>query len=570
LIAVLLTAVAVAIAAPSSGTSVESSLTVREKRADRVIEAFVDPFDREVDIGVVLRIVVRDEKRGKRLLPGKPKLRVLREYELGGVLDTQEKRLVRRSEDPAIWYASQDQERVLFYKGRKSKIVRGSEGAGKSRLCAMQHYLWWLELLGEGREVGQTAPTKHRLKHVRGAMFELFPTSWFRYVKSDLLMTFADGHAVQFVSAKIVSEAQGSPLQGYNFSRAGGDELQDHAVSVTDDLEARGRTAEQGFQQQLYTCTASPKSAFRNLKARKLASGDWEEFTLLIADSPFIWPEFLERMKRVMTLREYERRFLAIEHSPERMLYHCWSKENLRPIPRGAIKVTSRVVQAKTGDPRHAMLAGHDPGASKAATVWLDAYKLPGVPGWSWWARRELFTLHATTEAHARDVLAITRREFGLNYPRTGQLHVRAHPFGQAEEDPSEDLYRIFRRVGLDTRAAQYKKASTRGTGGRGTGLIKKNDRFEMMNRLLCDASGLRRFFVDVDDQKQPRCPKLVEAFEQMERDELGQGETEDKDEHDMSDLPAAAGYGLWPWEKESVVVQREGIADQLREARAA
>jgi hypothetical protein len=46
-----------------------------------------------------------------------------------------------------------------------------------------------------------------------------------------------------------------------------------------------------------------------------------------------------------------------------------------------------------------------------------------------------------------------------------------------------------------------------------------------------------------------------------MERDEKGRAEHEEKHvRHDKSDLPAALGYGLHPFEKESATALRSDI----------
>jgi hypothetical protein len=562
--AVIAIAIAGALFAPPARFAMETDLTVAEKRAERELARLVSPFDREVDIGVRLHVVVRDPN-GEQLMPGKPCMRILRTYELGGILNTVEEppRITGPSRDPVTWYCSEDQERVLFYDGPSSIVVRGSEGAGKSSLLAMVHYRWWLDLLGEGREVGQTAPTKARLKHVRLAMFQLYPTSWFDYTKNEQLMTFADGHRVQFVSAKIVSESQGSPLQGFTFSRGALDELQDHEPSVTDDLEARGRGAEGGIYQSIATCTASYKPAFRNLLARKYASGDWIEVLLLIANSPFVDPAFLERMKRVMTDREFRRRFFAENLPPEKLVYFNFSRErNLRKIPKNARHITSHVLRTRTNNPRHGLLAGHDPGRAKAGTVYLDAYEIRGIGEPVWWIRGEILHEHKTTEQAGYEILRGARR-FHCNVRDDSPIvHVRAHPFGQSETKPGEDVYRILRRCGLDVRAAQQKVTRKAGAGlvSTGTGLILREDRVEMVNTLFLDAMGRTRLYVEEITQAQPAAPLLVAALEQLEREDDGSLPDPKKDiAHDLTDLPDGLGYGLWPWEKEMAIsIRRE------------
>lgn len=539
---------------------VETDLTYREKVLERRIREDVEADDRYVDVGVVLKVVVADDA-GEELIPGKPKLRVIREHTFGGLLDTRSNppQLVAGTRDPVVWFCSEDQEVILLHDDPEvpGQLIYGSEGAGKTRVLAMLHYLWWLEAIGENREVGQTAPTKKRLKHVLEAMGEFYPPAWWTYHKAEQLVTFCDGHKVQFISTRRQSEAQGSPAQGYGWSDAARDELQDQ-VDADEDIESRGRAARidprnnKIHYRQAATCTAKQSSSFTTLVSRKLGSGKWIRRMLLITRSPFITPSFLAEKELVMTDREFRRRYLCEDLPPEHMLYFNWLRaRNLRPIPDNAKLITTWVIRQKTGTNRH-LLIGNDPGIAKAASIYLSAYEIKGVADPVWWARGEHVTLHKSTEQHAVDVLADIQTRFGCNLPRRPELaHVRSHPYGQAEDKPSLDVYRIWKRVGFDIRAAQYTKKGT------GTGLIKKDDRIEMINTLLLDAAGRTRLYVECDKRGQPVAPRLVESFETMERDDEGKAETEKKNELDKSDPTAGLGHGLWPWEKETARIQR-------------
>jgi hypothetical protein len=169
--------------------------------------------------------------------------------------------------------------------------------------------------------------------------------------------------------------------------------------------------------------------------------------------------------------------------------------------------------------------------------------------------RGELFTFHKTSEQHATQLLALVQRRFGVNIAgRPERAHVRAQPVGQAEDKPDLDVYRIFGRVGFDIKAAQYRKD------GKATGHIDVNSRLEMVNTLLLDAAGFRRLFVEADANGRPVAPRLVEAFESMERDDHGRPKAGPKDETDLSDCPDALGYWLWPFEKESASMMRAGL----------
>src|SRR5690606_8695660 len=120
----------------------------------------------------------------------------------------------------------------------------------------------------------------------------------------------------------------------------------------------------------------------------------------------------------------------------------------------------------KTGDRRDALLIGHDPGQAKAGSVWLDAYELPPAVAKQhgflsnevlWFARAELFTLHATTEQHATQAMEITRSRFGCNVrPDAERAHVRGQPIGQAEDKPDLSVQAVWRRIGFNFKFAQY------------------------------------------------------------------------------------------------------------------
>jgi hypothetical protein len=545
------------------GDHVESDLRYRQKKAERQLRDDVLDAKRHVDNGVVIHVVVRDEN-GKRLIPGNDaKVRIVETIgPWGGVIDTKDEQphYIGPTRNPIVWFASEDQAAALKHDDPNvpAQLLKGSEGSGKTRVLAMLHYKWWAFSVGQvvPRTVGQSAPTKKRLKHVLDAMRELYPKRWGKYHKAEQLFSFCDGHEIQFISTKLQSESQGSPAQGYNLRALGRDEFQDQ-LDADNDLESRTRAAPIDRRTgkiccwQAATCTAKSSSEFRNAQARKLNSGFWIQRLLLIANSPFIDPSFLAQMRMVMTDREFRRRYFCEDLPPEHMVYYNWDRtRNLRPIPENARRITSQVLRLKTGNPRHHLLVGNDPGQSKAASILLDAFEIKGIPDPVWWARGEVFTMHKTNELHAQKVLQAVRAR-GCNTGHPELAHVRTHPYGQAKDKPSLDVIRIFKKVGLDVKSAQYKKDGT------GTGTIKLEDRIEMVNTLLFNAAGVTRLNVEADSQGQPKCPRLVQAFETMERDVEGKAETEKKTELDLSDPPAGLGYGLWPWEKEAAALLR-------------
>ena len=543
--------------------------TLALRKIARNVNDRVYGFDRFVDVGVELR-VVRVDPRGEVELESGRRVTVLRMHRWGGLLDTKLDRpdLVGPSRKPQQWMCSEAQEPIILHDDDRAlgSLVIGSEGSGKTTALSMWHHRRWIvEHLGEFREGGQTAPILSRLGLVKDEFVKLWRSNWMRYVQRDDFtgLELCDGCRIRFQHTHRQSAAQGSPIQGFNWSWAGRDEMQDQ-IDVHPDIESRGRAAKGGRYKQLGTATAKDDPDWRTLRDELAAGGQWSISRMLVAESPFVAANFLEiKRKSGITDREYRRRYLAEDVPPESRIYSAWTREhNLRPVPLiGARHVTSIVLRAKTGNPGHSLLIGHDPGAAKAASIFLDAYDVPRE-GICWWVRGELFTLHKTSEEHAIAALAMARA-FGCNSGGAEIAHVRALPIGQAVDKADQDVYRIWARVGLDIKAAQHK------VDGTGTGHIPRESRIEMVQRLLCDAAGKRRLFIDCDDLRRPKAPRLVEAFETMERDDRGQIGKDKRLEYDKSDPADALGYALWPFEKEAAKAVRAAAERQVTRGRS-
>jgi hypothetical protein len=551
-----------AVAVALLGLAMLTDDSLRERKIMRKVSERVEGFDRYVDIGVHLKVVRLDPKGDITLDSGR-RVTVVDNKHWGGIVDTKSTppRLIGRSRDPKIWMCSEAQAPLILHPNTAplGELVIGAEGGGKTTTLVMWHHKRWVENLGQYREGGQTAPVLKRLGLVKDEFIKLWRPSWGRYVARDDFEGFelCDGTRIRFQHTHQQSAAAGSPIQGFNWSWAGRDEFQDQ-VDVHLDIESRLRAAK--VPKQLATATAKDDPDYRTLRDSLITGGHWALSKLLVGDSPFVAENFLE-IKRAsgVTDREFRRRWLAEDLPPESRVYFNWDRaKNLRPVPRvGARKITSLVLSRKTGDRRHSLLIGHDPGTAKAASIFLDAYDIRGEV--CWWVRGELFTLHKSTEQHATEALAITRQRFGCNIrPDAEQAHVRAQPVGQAADKPDLDVYRIWTRVGFHIKAAQYKKDGT------GTGVISIDSRIEMVNRLLGDAINPARLFVDVTEDGKPVAQKLVSAFETMERDHKGRAEQEAKDEKDPTDAPCALGYALHPFEKEAAVQLRNEVRKGL------
>lgn len=318
---------------------------------------------------------------------------------------------------------------------------------------------------------------------------------------------------------------------------------------------ARGRSAPGGIYKRLCTSTFKDSSEWRTFRDVASKAPDWRVAKLLGLDSPFVWPKHWERFRaNGITAREYQRRVLAMDVGFEVQLYHTFRRTddqgapaNVSPIPLRAEDVTAEVLAPYGRNMR--VLIGHDPGQRQHVSEFLKAYRYPGDKTIRWFVVDEITTPDATVEAHVAQVLKRLREQWSCNQldwkgrvdTESAQALVRIDPHTRSgDAHPGQDVYTRWRAAGLIAKAAAYKPGSV------DPAVIKRESRFDLVNVLLCDIQGRRRLIIACDDHGRPAAPKLLGAFESMERDEKGRGEHEDKNESDQSHWPAAVGYALW------------------------
>ncbi len=546
----------------------------------------VEGVDRFVDIGVTFAPVVSDTN-GLELIEGKPKLRVLTDQVVhrGGIVDTKASppRIIGPSREPRIWYVSLEQHAALFHAdaSKLGQLIYGSEGAGKTRLLGMWHYLMWVANLGERREGGQTAPTDKRLGFVREEMFQLFPRGWFRYRSADKQFLMCDGTRIQLVSTYRQSKSQGSPVQGYNWSWCGRDEAQD-STDVHEDIESRGRSARVSadgvvLYWQMATATAKDDTEWRSLRDIIVASGKWLKRNLSIFKSPFVGADFLETRKSSMDPREFLRRYgdpLTGEVGdlpPELAVYYGWLRaRNLTALPRIANDVTPALLANYRSYCRPAsrlkLVGSHDPGSIYNTTVFSRLVMFGDVP--TWVVVGEHQTNQTTARGHARSLKQYIQNKFGLELDSSpsdpnpsSKVAIFCDPHGKGEAQTDyQSVYMAFQEEGLDV----FNPSPI-------TARIKRSARIEMVNRLLGGSAAqpdVPRLVVALDERGASVAPRLVEAFESLKK-KPGDNDPEGsqrKDEADKTHAPAALAYGLWPFEQQAFTAQTVKVA--LAEAR--
>jgi len=552
------------------GLAVQSEQTWRRKRAIREIQSEVNAADRYVDMGVVLRVVEQDPD-GDELLEGMPRLRVLREHRRGGMVDTQADpvHFCGESENPVVWYCSVDQEALILHDedAPLRQLVYGSMGAGKTATLARWLCFRALERTGIGAEIGATAPTGERTDMIAQALRDAMPASWYTWRDKDKTFTLANDVKFRLVSTHQASKAEGSRVQGYNWTDSASDEIQD-SLAVDSDIEARGRRAPGGRYRRLCTATAKDDPAWRDWVARCSTTDIWGVSKMLGTRSPFIDPSYWVQLASTMPPRDYQRKVGAEDVGPERMTYTGWSRAlSCIPVPLvGAEDVTARELAAWGRNIQ--VLVGHDPGRLFDVSLVLKAYKLPRIAKPIWWVVDEVTTEQATTEHHVNALVSRLRTKWRCNQVdwknraiEDGPVAlVRADPYtstGSDEEHPDQSVYTRFRNAGLRILAAAY----VAGTDKVKVARVPKEGRIDLVNTLLLAESGERRLFVACDDRRQPAAPRLVASLEQSERDGDGKAEKQRKDKHDLSHWPSALGYALWAVERPRLEASRQRSA---------
>lgn len=505
-------------------------------------------------MGVVLRVCEQDLDATLRPLPNYAPIRVLGERRFGGCVDTLTKRLIGPSRSPVIWYAGAEQSALVTAGDsvHPKTLVFGGEGAGKTRVLAMWLVLTAISYTGHSGFIGCTAPSTKRMLAVLSEMRAICPPEWYDWRKSESMFALTNGITILPVSTHRYSEEQGSPLQSYTFLACGSDELQD-STDADDDVETRGRGAPGGVYRRFATSTNKQASKWKTLKQKIRKAGLWREAKLPGPSNPFVFPRHWENLRHTLSDREFRRRVLAEELSPEKTLYPTWRREaNCIPLPPRAKDVTARILR-RYGRNVH-MLIGYDPGKLMDVAVLLRAYEWPGRRRHAWFAIAEFVLKSCTTAQFGFALRAHLRAEYDLMEPGGGLEvavdadvpQILADPANEANDDkPDEQVYKAMKRLGFQIKPAAWSK-----TNRLKHGRVPRESRIETMCNLFCTAAGEHNFYVLEDGRGRPCCPGLVDSIESQERDELGRAEMVKKNQYDKTHHATAVGYAMWPLEK--------------------
>lgn len=446
----------------------------------------------------------------------------------------------------------------------------GGMGAGKTTVGAMWAWRLAIWLCERGfcrrrpRAIGATGATQARISIIASALTDICRPGWFTHVKqrdgvptNDLVL--ACGVTIELRATKQQSNATGTPIQGQNWSGHFGDEYQDQ-TSAHAHILARGRAAPRGIYKQLTTNTAKDSLAFREFRD-SLPSEHWNRISLPAQSNAFVPANWWEDLKRQMSKREYDMLVLAKDVGPERAVYPSFDRtENLRPIPDiGARDVTELVL--RSDGPNIGLLVGHDPGVLRNVSVYLRPFRLPGTSYHTWFIVGECTSWQTTTAEHAELLARDINEKFGIKVgaPDEPKVLVRTDPWTEREVGTHRSVYKQLRAAGFIVKAAGYRDGKPRHVPLQGS--------VELLNRLWCSASGLRRLFFQQLEDGSPAAPETYRDVQLSEWDSYGRKEVGDKGDkrHDPTDRTSCLRYGLWVREKKELkapIVQR-GVGNE-------
>lgn len=422
----------------------------------------------------------------------------------------------------------------------KRLMVLGAPGSGKTQTLSIGALLDGLD--NPHFTIGMVAATADRVE-VMWADFEDvagsrgFIATRNKHARGGPVMTLWNGARYEFVAAKEPSRRMGSPIQGRSWHRAYVDETQNVLDKAHQDIDERGRRNGKRYRViESATNIMGGAAGGHFMLRRETYKSNPERDVLRVSplENVFVEPAHWDTLKASLSEHEWRQRILCEDLPPEMLVYSGFDfGHSVRPAPREQAQDHTRQITAeKLGTAPYLWIAATDFGALCTATIWLKAYKVPGL-GLCWWA------MHETTSgshSHAGDH---ARRLIGFANP--DDFIMIADPHTNTKDVDKSD-YELTRRAGVTVRPAAVL--------GAGMPHIKVKHRVSMLNVLFCDANGKRRLFVDCDERGKPKCPRLVQSLMQMTYDEHGNPESVKKDYSDPTHWPAALAYGLFPFER--------------------
>ena len=353
------------------------------------------------------------------------------------------------------------QSQVLLDSHRMKVFVAGRR-SGKSFLSVA--FLIREALAGDNRLVFYVAPTIGQARAVAWGLMKEWLPSWYTKSWNETRLTVVLGNGSQI---SLRSADNPDAMRGVGLDALVMDEIADMRPEVWYEVLRPACSDRQARVMFVGTPKGLSSWAFDIYKrARDETDTEWTSFTCTTAEAGFVPEDELESAQKDLDPRVYRQEYEASFESPSGVVYPFFDEENIQPVEDdgGRIRV------------------GMDFNVSPGMSAVLGSRVIDELHIWD-----EIFIPGGTTFDMAEELSSKCDDREVVCYPDpSGNSRKTTSPVGVTD-------FTILKDHGFQVKAPRRAPLIT--------------DRVNLVNRLLCNAEGIRRLYVNA------RCNKLIESL---------------------------------------------------------
>ena len=353
------------------------------------------------------------------------------------------------------------QSQVLLDSHRMKVFVAGRR-SGKSFLSVA--FLIREALAGDNRLVFYVAPTIGQARAVAWGLMKEWLPSWYTKSWNETRLTVILGNGSQI---SLRSADNPDAMRGVGLDALVMDEIADMRPEVWYEVLRPACSDRQARVMFVGTPKGLSSWAFDIYKrARDETDTDWISFTCTTAEAGFVPEDELESAQKDLDPRVYRQEYEASFESPSGVVYPFFDEENIQPVE----------------DDGGRILVGMDFNVSPGMSAVLGSRVIDELHIWD-----EIFIPGGTTFDMAEELSSKCDDREVVCYPDpSGNSRKTTSPVGVTD-------FTILKDHRFQVKAPRRAPLIT--------------DRVNLVNRLLCNAEGIRRLYVNA------RCNKLIESL---------------------------------------------------------
>ena len=353
------------------------------------------------------------------------------------------------------------QSQVLLDSHRMKVFVAGRR-SGKSFLSVA--FLIREALAGDNRLVFYVAPTIGQARAVAWGLMKEWLPSWYTKSWNETRLTVVLGNGSQI---SLRSADNPDAMRGVGLDALVMDEIADMRPEVWYEVLRPACSDRQARVMFVGTPKGLSSWAFDIYKrARDETDTEWTSFTCTTAEAGFVPEDELESAQKDLDPRVYRQEYEASFESPSGVVYPFFDEENIQPVE----------------DDGGRILVGMDFNVSPGMSAVLGSRVIDELHIWD-----EIFIPGGTTFDMAEELSSKCDDREVVCYPDpSGNSRKTTSPVGVTD-------FTILKDHGFQVKAPRRAPLIT--------------DRVNLVNRLLCNAEGIRRLYVNA------RCNKLIESL---------------------------------------------------------